>query len=56
MSAIRPAAAVGAVLEEDGSLYGCIFFHIGDDSGFTAVREAAKTVSEHPSSGELVVR
>ena len=37
MSAIRPAAAV-----EDGSLYGCIFFHIGDDSGFTAVREAAE--------------
>jgi hypothetical protein len=28
-----------AVLEEDGALHGRIFFHLGDDSGFTAVRE-----------------
>jgi hypothetical protein len=28
-----------AVLEDDGSLRGCIFFHLGDDSGFTAVRK-----------------
>ncbi len=31
-----------AVLEEDGSLCGRIFFHLGDDSGFTAVREATE--------------
>jgi hypothetical protein len=29
-----------AVLEKDGSLRVRIFFHLGDDSGFTAVREA----------------
>lgn len=35
-----PASGRGwAVLEEDGSLRGRIFFHMGDDSGFTAVRE-----------------
>jgi hypothetical protein len=35
-----PASGRGwAVLEEDGSLRGRIFFHLGDDSGFTAVRE-----------------
>jgi hypothetical protein len=27
------------VLEEDGSLRGRIFFHLGDDSSFTAVRD-----------------
>jgi hypothetical protein len=27
------------VLEVDGSLRGRIYFHLGDDSGFTAVRE-----------------
>lgn len=27
-----------AALEEDGSLRGRIFFHLGDDSGFRAVR------------------
>jgi hypothetical protein len=38
-----PASGRGwAVLEEDGSLSGRIFFHLGDDSGFTAVREAAE--------------
>jgi len=26
----------------DGSLCGRIFFHLGDDSGFTAVREATE--------------
>ena len=35
-----PASGRGwAVLEEDGSLRGRIFFHLGDDSEFTAVRE-----------------
>lgn len=29
-------------LEEDGSLCGRIFFHLGGDSGFTAVREATE--------------
>jgi len=34
-----PASGRGwAVLEEDGSLRGRIFFHHGNDSGFTAVR------------------
>jgi hypothetical protein len=28
--------------EEDGSLSGRIFFHLGDDSGFTAFREATE--------------
>jgi hypothetical protein len=40
---VRHARDVGrgwAVLEEDGSLRGRIFFHLGDDSGFTAAREA----------------
>ena len=38
-----PASGRGlAVLEEDGSLCGRIFFHLGDDSGFTAVREATE--------------
>jgi hypothetical protein len=38
-----PASGRGwAVLEEDGSLSGRIFFHLGDDSGFTAVREATE--------------
>ena len=38
-----PASGRGwAVLEEDGSLYGRIFFHLGDDSGFTALREATE--------------
>jgi hypothetical protein len=27
-----------AVLEEDGSLSGRIYFHLGDDSGFRAAR------------------
>jgi hypothetical protein len=36
-----PASGRGwAVLEKDGSLRGRIFFHLGDDSEFTAVREA----------------
>lgn len=35
-----PASGRGwAVLQDDGSLRGRIFFHFGDDSGFTAVRE-----------------
>ena len=38
-----PASGRGwAVLEKDGSLCGRIFFHLGDDSGFTAVREATE--------------
>ncbi len=36
----EPASGRGwAVLHEDGSLHGRVFFHLGDDSGFTAVRE-----------------
>ena len=39
-----PASGRGwAVLEEDGSLCGRIFFHFGDDSGFTAVRGGEPT-------------
>jgi len=35
-----PASCRGwTVLEEDGSLRGRIFFHLGGDSGFTAVCE-----------------
>ena len=38
-----PASGRGwAVLEKDGSLRGRIFFHLGDDSGFTAVLEATE--------------
>ena len=37
-----PASGRGwAVLEENGSLRGRIFFHLGD-AGFTAVREATE--------------
>ena len=32
-----------AALQEDGSLRGHIFFHLGDDSGFRAVRAARTT-------------
>ena len=36
-----PATGRGwAVVEEDGSLRGHIFFHLGDDSGFRAERRA----------------
>jgi hypothetical protein len=35
-----------AVLEEDGSLRGHIYFHLGDDSGFEAVRPADSSDSE----------
>jgi hypothetical protein len=39
-----PASGRGwAVLEEDESLRGRIFFHFGDDSGFTAVRGGEPT-------------
>ena len=38
-----PASGRGwAVLEQNGSLSGRIFFHLGNDSGFTAVREATE--------------
>jgi hypothetical protein len=38
-----PASGRGwAALEKDGSLRGRIFFHLGDDSGFTAVLEATE--------------
>jgi len=38
-----PASGRGwAVLEKDGSLCGRIFFHLGRDSGFTAVRGATE--------------
>jgi hypothetical protein len=38
-----------AVLEEDGSLNGRLFFHQGDDSAFTAEPEAARR--PYPSGG-----
>jgi hypothetical protein len=39
-----PASGRGwAVLQDDGSLRGRIFFHLGDDPEFTAVREAEPT-------------
>ena len=39
-----PASGRGwAVLEENGSLRGRIFFHFGDDSGYTAVRGGEPT-------------
>lgn len=38
-----PAGGRGwAALEEDGSLRGHIYFHLGDDSGFRAVRTEAE--------------
>jgi hypothetical protein len=43
-----PASGRGwAALEEDGSLRGHIYFHLGDDSGFRAVR----TESLAPAAG-----
>ena len=39
----HPASGRGfAVLASDNSLNGRIFFHMGDDSTFTAVREASE--------------
>ncbi len=35
-----------AVPEQDGSLRGHIYFHLGDDSGFRAIRSEAVTVRE----------
>jgi hypothetical protein len=46
-----PASGRGwAALEEDGSLRGHIYFHLGDDSGFRAVRaeDAPKPEGELP--------
>ena len=46
-----PASGRGwAALEEDGSLGGHIYFHLGDDSGFRAVRaeDAPKPEAEPP--------
>jgi hypothetical protein len=46
-----PASGRGwAALEEDGSLRGHIYFHLGDDSGFRAVRaeDAPKPEAESP--------
>ena len=34
------------VLEDDSSLRGRIFFHLGDDSGFTAVRDKPRPRAE----------
>jgi hypothetical protein len=36
------------VLEVDGSLRGRIYFHLGDDSGFTAVREGRSRPGGNP--------
>jgi hypothetical protein len=45
-----PASGRGwAVLEEDGSLRGHIYFHLGEDSGFQAVR--AEAAAEPGASG-----
>jgi hypothetical protein len=47
-----PASGRGwALLEEDGSLRGHIYFHPGDDSGFRAVRAEAAPKPEPDSSG-----
>jgi hypothetical protein len=48
-----PASGRGwAVLEEDGSLRGHIYFHLGDDSGFRAVRaEAGSKPRAHKGGG-----
>jgi hypothetical protein len=41
-----PASGRGwAQLESDGTLRGHIFFHLGDDSGFRAVRNTAERFS-----------
>ena len=37
-----PVSVVVAGVVWGGSLRGRIFFHLGDDSGFTAVREATE--------------
>jgi len=37
-SATPPVVVAGRVLDADGSLCGHIYFHLGDDSGFRAVR------------------
>ena len=42
-----PASGRGwAILEQDGSLVGHIFMHLGDDSGLRGVRTAAGSTSE----------
>ncbi len=47
-----PAAGRGwAVLDEDGSLRGHIYFHLGDDSGFRAVRVEDVPNSEAETGG-----
>ena len=49
-----PASGRGwAALEEDGSLRGHIYFHLGDDSGFRAVRaeDAPKPEAERYPKG-----
>jgi hypothetical protein len=39
------------VLEDDNSLRGRIFFHLGDDSGFTAVRDKPRPQAEGNLAG-----
>jgi len=47
-----PATGRGwAALEEDGSLRGHIYFHLGDDSGFRAVRAEAESKPETKTGG-----
>ncbi len=47
-----PASGRGwALAEEDGSLRGHIYFHLGDDSGFRAVRAEDAPKPEPGSSG-----
>lgn len=43
----HPASGRGwAALERDGSLHGHIYFHLGDDSGFRAVRADVQSKPE----------
>ncbi|MEV6341937.1 hypothetical protein [Actinoplanes sp. NPDC051851] len=41
-----------AALAEDGTLDGRIFFHLGDDSGFHAVRAQLKPTSTRSQVGD----
>jgi hypothetical protein len=41
----RASGSGWAGLEEDGSLRGHIYFHLGDDSGFRAIRGDSESTS-----------
>jgi hypothetical protein len=42
-------------LQEDGALWGRVYFHLGDDSGFRAVRAEAESSAQamDAAGGEL---